>query len=1492
MARTLTTNFADKNAQLSKEARYTVQISFDTAFSDLVYFKSHADADVPSGATVNDARVLDAPARSQSIDPINAKSEIGKISLKIQDTDAAFTTLVNTKLSGGDGLRHKRVRLYLGYKGLAWSDYLLFQTQIIESWSYKDGVYTINCMDVQRTSKKRIFEPKTTFLDAEVNTAESATFDEGTGTGVVTVADTSDFSTVYHGAGWEDAASSTVGYIKISYGTDDYEVIRYTGKTATTFTGCTGGRFGTRRGLHTTDTSADDKRTVVEEYIYLDLPVPEMILLLLIGTYGSYTLPSHWTMGIDSSYVNSASFTGIGSDLWDTSDETLGRRGRFKKLKPQAGKEFIEKQLYRMIGCTPIIYNDGTLGIKRLSPINPKSGYNRILNASNIVSYGELRHDASQVYNTFVVNWNYQLDKDDFTRQNIITDSVSIAAHQATDAIVMDMYGLDGTKHTSKAIKTMFDFLRQRYTGPPKLLELQVLFKESDLSVGDIVRVQLDQIRDSAEGTASIDQSFEVQKITVNPTSGLVSLSLFGGSVSPTSISHTSDGTALDSGMYSTTSLAPGNKLDTFCSSTYLDGTVLHVDSSNTFTGQTTLPGASNAGVYWYDDDVYFDSGYTQTITENVVIMAEGFITYECAFNGVGGSSGTGAGAVGTTRSGNGVALYKRRNGDIAGLAKSVQGTVNTGTHQEMPQFDIQYQGGTSFSDLMDAGFPTDLRGSEGADGAGISYTYNGDTATATGGTGGAGGAGLVFICQGIDAQGSGSINLSGAPGALGTIDSTVQASTSGAKVTCYGGTGGGGAPGGLLILLDGSAFNETDTLNSFTAYSGFSGSFKSTGAYSTAGFPVTDYSDAVWRVDYLQAPETVQADNPLTTSRGSVGLVETTNTPETPNENLATITVTITPPSDSNFSHHNIYWKDSGDPDTAYQYHSVASNTANIVAAMDGSTYDIKAVPVSTYGIESTDYVTDSITMSSAAGGVSMGTGNYIQAGQTAYDTGTGWFIGDVSGTPKLSIGNSAGNKVTWDGSTLAVTGTLTATVGTIGGWSIGSTALTSGSGGTTVGLDSGGSNPALYAGSATPGSAPFRVTNTGDLTATSATITGTVTSSNITATGGTVGGFTLSSTQLYNSTNIIIDSSSKYLAINNAAYASAGIQLQYNSGTPRMYVGDGSTKYFKFDGTDVEVGLGTLKETVYEMYTSGLIKTNSAPSSNGGVQIDNAGVKCYDSGGNLNVHIDASNGKMVLANGTNIALDSNTGAVSIGSSTYGSAGIQLQYNSGAPRFYVGDGSNKSIEFDGTDVVLGSESQVLGASAYSNSGTYVNGMPADFAFQETTSGAGSITYPAGRHAYLDTGGTTGSAYIQMSYTSGLSLTSASWSNDIKLKFVAEVNNYTNGDSFFGVGNYLGGNNCVGFLLDETDGHIYSYVEDGTTTTANDLGAFSSGPHLYEIVFTSATSAKFYIDGTLQDTVSSNLPTGSLAYVAQFYSVWTDTGSYYSLIGEFKLLIS
>ena len=70
-----------------------------------------------------------------------------------------------------------------------------------------------------------------------------------------------------------------------------------------------------------------------------------------------------------------------------------------------------------------------------------------------------------------------------------------------------------------------------------------------------------------------------------------------------------------------------------------------------------------------------------------------------------------------------------------------------------------------------------------------------------------------------------------------------------------------------------------------------------------------------------------------------------------------------------------------------------------------------------------------------SFTGGITIGVGGSLSSGQTAYNTGTGFWLEYNGGTPRFSLGVSGGAGLTWDGSALAISGAITATSGTITG-------------------------------------------------------------------------------------------------------------------------------------------------------------------------------------------------------------------------------------------------------------------------------------------------------------------------------------------------------------------------------------------------------------------------------------------------------------------------
>lgn len=193
---------------------------------------------------------------------------------------------------------------------------------------------------------------------------------------------------------------------------------------------------------------------------------------------------------------------------------------------------------------------------------------------------------------------------------------------------------------------------------------------------------------------------------------------------------------------------------------------------------------------------------------------------------------------------------------------------------------------------------------------------------------------------------------------------------------------------------------------------------------------------------------------------------------------------------------------------------------------------------------------------------------GQYISGGAsppTSYGSNVGFFL-EGANSGRLSLYKDASNYLQWDNSKLLIkaanftldssgnvtatsatlSGAITSTSGSIGGWTLGATSLTSGSGSTTVGLDSGGTNPAFYAGSATPGSAPFRVTNAGALTATNATISGA-----ITATSGTISGTVTVSGAITGGSGVVSLDSTGIGITSNSGFTGTRAYRNLDSGT-----------------------------------------------------------------------------------------------------------------------------------------------------------------------------------------------------------------------------------------------------------------------------------------------------------------------------------------------------
>jgi hypothetical protein len=241
------------------------------------------------------------------------------------------------------------------------------------------------------------------------------------------------------------------------------------------------------------------------------------------------------------------------------------------------------------------------------------------------------------------------------------------------------------------------------------------------------------------------------------------------------------------------------------------------------------------------------------------------------------------------------------------------------------------------------------------------------------------------------------------------------------------------------------------------------------------------------------------------------------------------------------------------------------------------------------------------------STGGVA---GLYLGSDYMGYYNGSSWrTYMDNSGN--FYLGGTSGS-LTWNGTTLAISGSITSTSGTIGGLTLQSSYISGanlilsstgylylGTGNDVIILHSQNTTYRLWIGHDTDSLAPFRVTKAGALTATGATITGAITATSgsftgsITSTSGTIGGFSIGSVNL----------------------SSDRVLLQSTPGNGLIVVGDwaGGTGYSTY-----------LFRDRLALYSGGTQIMNAGEQSGGGEVI------LRDSGGTTNLTLSGVSGQI----------------------------------------------------------------------------------------------------------------------------------------------------------------------------------------------------------------------------------------------------------------------
>jgi hypothetical protein len=298
----------------------------------------------------------------------------------------------------------------------------------------------------------------------------------------------------------------------------------------------------------------------------------------------------------------------------------------------------------------------------------------------------------------------------------------------------------------------------------------------------------------------------------------------------------------------------------------------------------------------------------------------------------------------------------------------------------------------------------------------------------------------------------------------------------------------------------------------------------------------------------------------------------------------------------------------------------SLTATSANITGTI--STSDITATggTIGGWGLSSTS-LTGGDTTIAATGDITLGTGANVARLSSSDPAYRLWLGGSTASTAPFRV-TSTGAVTATDAN---ISGTVTATSGAIGGWVLSSTSFTGGdttinsTGDITLGAGSNvarlsSSDPAyrLWLGGSTASTAPFRVTSAGELTATSASITGT-----ITANSGAIGTWTISNDAITS-----IDNGGDYSGLYHSDLDSARAFFAGASSTS----GASASFYVQNDGS---------------LYANSATISGSITATSGSIgtwTIDDDGISSIDVGGEYSglYHSDANAGRAFFAGAT----------------------------------------------------------------------------------------------------------------------------------------------------------------------------------------------------------------------------------------------------------------
>lgn len=258
---------------------------------------------------------------------------------------------------------------------------------------------------------------------------------------------------------------------------------------------------------------------------------PIIILLRILtstgnGTNGEYDVyAAENGLGIDESYINMAEIEQV-RNRWFPGDSV---KMRFTIDKREKAKDWLEREIFKIMNLYPVIDGDGKFNIKPFKPPIPVYSAIQSFTEDNIIGLPKWDSNLDAVINEIEFHYDYDSTSDKFDTEEFYINSSSLNNRgPGKKPLELKTKGLHSELlRTGDVIERRKNKVWNRFAVPPIKVSVNSFFDRYLSEIGDVVPLTHSKIPDIVTGTRGLTSNrMEIVSKQVDWKRGQVNLEL------------------------------------------------------------------------------------------------------------------------------------------------------------------------------------------------------------------------------------------------------------------------------------------------------------------------------------------------------------------------------------------------------------------------------------------------------------------------------------------------------------------------------------------------------------------------------------------------------------------------------------------------------------------------------------------------------------------------------------------------------------------------------------------------------------------------------------------------------------------------------------------------------------------------------------------------------------------------------------------------------